>query len=234
MRISVYIPSWQIDDGDLPVPALGRSLEHVLIFHAADDGDAGEDYGCFGQETTLRGTAIPLPSGDRADPETFPTELRCGDVSFYWRPAQAVSGQVTVTGIVRSDDYGFAPRGFRPAHGIVTSLVESSLLYVLDSPGSGSWIPAPEHKQQFRPLGSYGERLGPQERHGSPQMLVTGVVVGLETAPSADVAMQGETTGDTEPVVRIHVYPDCAGTVLWFHEPIPTPIPGCLPNSWSK
>lgn len=165
--------------------------------------------------------AITLPAEDRAGQGIFPTELRCGGVSFYWQAARPFSGPVTVTGIIRSDDYGFAPGSFPPAHGIVTSLTEASLLYVIESPGSRSWIPAPEPKQQFRPLGSYVERLGLKERHDSPQMLVTGMVIELETVSSPAAAEQLDITGDADQVVRMRIYPDYAGTVLWFHEPIP-------------
>ena len=129
MMLPVFIPDWQIGDGDIAQPAIGQSFDHVLLFDT-DDGVAADYYGSFGREVSLTGTAFPLVDHAGGQFGSFPTELRCEGFSVYWSAARVVSGPMTVTGILHADDYGTSPEDFPRVRGTITSLAGASLLYV--------------------------------------------------------------------------------------------------------
>ncbi|WP_157374954.1 hypothetical protein [Arthrobacter alpinus] len=149
MRLSAFIPEWQIGSRDIAVPVVGEPFHRVLVF-SSDDGNPAMHYGSFGQEVAVAATATPLtehPGGVRG---AFPTELRCAGFSLYWDAPHRVSGKGRFTGIVSTSGDGAAPTSFPQVRGSVDSLAIVSLAFcecvsreagVGSSPGKPATIP---------------------------------------------------------------------------------------------
>ncbi|WP_154605631.1 hypothetical protein [Arthrobacter sp. AQ5-05] len=180
MRLSAFIPEWQIGSRDIAVPVVGEPFHRVLVF-SSDDGNPAMHYGSFGQEVAVAATATPLtehPGGVRG---AFPTELRCAGFSLYWDAPHRVSGEGTFTGIVSTSGDGAAPTSFPQVRGSVDSLAIVSLLFASAYPGSRAWAPVPGNQQQFRLVDSYPPWQPTEDSLVSPQRKVTGVLVIVDT-----------------------------------------------------
>lgn len=217
MTLPVYIPDWQIGDGDIAPPAVGQTLVHVLVFHA-DTGEPGMHYGSFGRETTVTGMALPL-SGHSGRPGSFPTALHCFGFMLYWDAPARTEGPVTLTGIVSATDYGTAPAHFPQASGRIESVAIESLLYVAEDAEGRSWVPAPGRRQEFKAVDVYPQPLLEEDSTESPQMKVTGVLVELNTGGKGG-RPNPEPVGES---IRIRMFPDFAKTVLWLFGPVSYP-----------
>ncbi|MEO6530106.1 MAG: hypothetical protein ABI563_12365 [Specibacter sp.] len=226
MMLPVFIPDWQIRDGDIAAPVIGEVFNHVLIF-VTDDGDPDMYYGCFGREVTVAGVAWPLTGrhGHQGrSPGPFPTALRCHSFMLYWDAPVYTEGEVTLTGIVTATDYDTAPEGFPPVRGLVTAMTMTSLLYACDDADGRSWMPAAARQQSFRPVSGYPAYFPEEHSTVSPQLKATGVVVDLDTLhPSreAPAAIPAANVSETdESAVRLRLFPDHAKTVLWLEGPV--------------
>lgn len=253
MILPVYIPDWQIGDGDIQPPHIGMSLTHVLLFRTDDHGawrkhdpelsrlvGKDESYGKFGQEVTITGVAEYLADHHQQAPGTVPTAIHCEGFVLYWDAPTMTEGSVTLTGIIDATDYGAAPEGFPEVNGVVDSMELSSLLYSNEDGGGVNWAPTPGHDQQFRPVSTYPGYVPESGNTTSPHWETTGVVVHLDTQTSGDSDRQvaadaslpaadapngedpsadGRLSGADGPI-RIRVFPDYAGTVLWLHGPV--------------
>ena len=243
MILPVYVPDWQIGDGDIEHPYVGMSLSHVLIFRTDDHGawrerdpegsrllGEFESYGNFGQEVTITGNAELLAGHAHQALGPVPTAIQCEGFVLYWDAPAVTEGPVTLTGIIDATDYGTVPDGFPEVSGVVDSMELASLPYFNADGGGVTWAPAPGHEQQFRPISQYpGYVPEPAETGVSPHMHVTGVVLHLDiNAVGASAA--GENLGvEAEPaeaggaggsIVTIRLFPDYANTVLWLHGPV--------------
>lgn len=229
MILPVYVPDWQIGDGEHP--HLGMSLSHVLVLetdnHHQELGTAQDQwYGKFGQEVTVTGVAEPLGTPSVYDPDAFPTAIHCEGFSLYWDAPTVTQGPVTLTGIIDASDYGKVPGGFPEVSGVVVSMELAAMFYA-DVDGDGmNWVPAPGHDQQLRPISNYpryvpaaGEGISPHLV--TTHLVTTGVVLHLDI--SADINAAGTQTLDATPdesLIRIRLYPDYADTVLWLYGPV--------------
>ncbi|MET4003968.1 MULTISPECIES: hypothetical protein [Arthrobacter] len=217
MIIPVYIPDWQIGDGDIAPPAIGQLLDHVLVLETPDVNPHGF-YGCFGTEITLTCVAVPRPDHPGGELGTFPTELECEGFSVFWAAPRRVAGHLTVTGILSATDYGAAPEGFPRVQGTIVALTESSLIYATENPEGTSWVPAPGEPQILRPLGSYPPPAAPASSGPSPHKKVTGCVVDVDTSVTDEPAVAARARFDG--LIKVRLFPDYAGTALWLHDPL--------------
>ena len=230
MILPVYIPDWQIGDGDIASPAIGQLLDHVLTLET-DDGNPQGFYGCFGIEITLVCVAVPHPKHPGGAVGTFATELVCDGFSVFWAAPEAVSGSMTVTGILSATDYGAAPEGFPRVQGTIVALTESSLIYATADADGTSWVPALGERQILRPMGSYPPYAEPvhttesantadtSDAGLSPHKKVTGCVVDVDTSVIDEPAVAARARFDG--LIKVRLFPDYAGTVLWLFDPLP-------------
>lgn len=226
MTIPVYVPDWQIGDGDIEQPVIGMAFDHVLIF-TTDTGDPDMHYDSFGQETTVTGVAEPLAGSGSRVQASFPTAIHCGGVVLYWDAPAVTEGPVTLTGTIDATDYGTVPEGFPASAGVVESMELASVLYVNADGGGINWEPAPGGQQQFLPVSEYPQYVPGIDTAVNPQRQVTGVVLHVATgsavARGADSAADFNSTrsfdADGAPI-RIRIFPDYAHTVLWLFGPV--------------
>lgn len=251
MILPIYVPDWQIGDGDIEHPHLGMTLSHVLVLETDNrrpelDTEQDQSYGNFGQEVTVSGVAEPLGAQSVYAPGAFPTAIHCEGFELYWDAPTLTEGPVTLTGIIDATNYGKVPEGFPEASGVVVSMELATLLYENVDGGGVHWAPAPGHEQQFRPISNYpdyvptageaGAGAGAGEPGGagagtgagtesSPHLVTTGVVLHLDinaVEPEAAAAATDPTHADTTgSLIRIRLYPDYADTVLWLYGPVP-------------
>lgn len=223
MILLVYIPSWQLDAHDIAVPVLGQPFKRVLTL-TTNNGNPAEDYGCFGQETTLTGTAIALDEHRGGPMGNFPTEFRSSGVSFYWLAPARVSGEMTVTGIIGADSYCNEPSGFPSVTGIVTSMAAVSLQYATEPTHGRAGHLAPGSPQILHPLGTYrieNTDFRTEESTGLHRIGLrrTGLLIDLDTAASPAITkppQEPAESPDQATAVRVRLFPDHPGTVLWF------------------
>lgn len=251
MILPIYVPDWQIGDGDIEHPHLGMTLSHVLVLETDNrrpelNTEQDQSYGNFGQEVTVSGVAEPLGAQSVYAPGAFPTAIHCEGFELYWDAPTLTEGPVTLTGIIDATNYGKVPEGFPEASGVVVSMELATLLYENVDGGGVHWAPAPGHEQQFRPISNYpdyvptageaGAGAGAGEPGGagagtgagtesSPHLVTTGVVLHLDinaVEPEAAAAATDPTHADTTgSLIRIRLYPDYADTVLWLYGPVP-------------
>jgi hypothetical protein len=217
MRIPVYIPGWQVEDGDVPPPVVGGDFSHVLLFSTHVPG-AEDFYGQFGREVSLSGTAIPL-HGHEGQYGRHPVRFDCAGFSLFWAAPSPVSGRMNVKGIIHADSYGEPPVEFPEVRGRVYSLVESSLPYLNSPPGSVTWIPKDATAPRYRPVGECPRWFPHQDLAQPTQDMVTGVVMELETVPAYCSAAPDPAT-TTPAATRIRLFPQRAGSVLWLLGPL--------------
>lgn len=219
MTIPVYVPDWQIGDGDIAHPSLGMALRHVLLFHT-DTGDPQMRYGSFGHETTVKGVAVHLADHAWHTEGTFPTAISCDGFALFWDAPVLTEGTVRLTGIISTTDYGTAPAGFPETSGRVESMELASLSYVNEC-GGIHWEPAPDSQQTFRPISHYPRYAPkPAETGASRHTQVTGVVLHLDTAATTAKTEHLPSAAADGSLIRIRVFPDYADTVLWCHGPV--------------
>lgn len=238
MILPVYVPDWQIGDGDIEHPRIGMSLRHVLVLatdnhrpevDGEQDSEQDQWYGKFGQEVTVSGVAEPLGAQSMHTPDAFPTAVHCEGFDLYWDAPTVTEGPVTLTGIIDATDYGKVPEGFPEVTGVVVAMELSALLYENVDGGGVNWDPAPGREQRFRPISHYPDYVPGAGTEPSPHLVTTGVVLHLEIN-AADASLAGESnsasTGSSEPdgleesLIRIRLYPDYADTVLWLYGPV--------------
>ena len=238
MILPVYVPDWQIGDGDIEHPHIGMSLSHVLLLETSNrrpeqDGEQDPEqdqwYGSFGQEVTVTGVAEPLGTQSMYSIGAFPTAIRCEGFDLYWDAPSVTEGPVTLTGIIDATDYGKAPEGFPEVSGVVVSMELSAILYENADGGGVNWTPVPGHEQQFRPISHYPDYVPDAGTESSPHLVTTGVVLHLEinaAEPSIASESKNASTRSSEPdgleesLIRIRLYPDYADTVLWLYGPV--------------
>ncbi|MDD0858594.1 hypothetical protein NHF46_14175 [Arthrobacter alpinus] len=235
MILPVYVPDWQIGDGDIEHPYIGMVLSHVLLLetdshHSEQDPEQEQSYGKFGQEVTVTGVAEPLDAQSVYAIGAFPTAIRGEGFVLYWDAPAFTEGPVTLNGIIDATDYGRTPEGFPEVTGVVTSMELATLLYANEDGGGMNWAPTPGHDQQFRPISSYPRYVPGAGEAGagtgsSPHLVTTGVVLHLdisamEPEPAADTtdATQADAAGGS--IMTIRLFPDYADTVLWLHGPV--------------
>lgn len=249
MILPIYVPDWQIGDGDIEHPHLGMTLSHVLVLETDNrrpelDTEQDQSYGNFGQEVTVSGVAEPLGAQSVYAPGAFPTAIHCEGFELYWDAPTLTEGPVTLTGIIDATNYGKVPEGFPEASGVVVSMELATLLYENVDGGGVHWAPAPGHEQQFRPISNYpdyvpaageagagteageaGAGVAGAGTESSPHLVTTGVVLHLDinaVEPAATAAATDPTQADTTgSLIRIRLYPDYADTVLWLYGPVP-------------
>lgn len=198
MMLPVFVPDWQIGDGDIAPPFVGMALSHVLIFRTAGD-EPGRTHGHSGLEITLTGVAKHLADWEGHQLGAFPTSITCDDVVLYWDAPAVTEGPVTLTGVVVADDHGTSPAGFPEVAGVVESMALVSVLLI------------------------QGHTAAPAGRT-SPHTEVSGVVVELNTSAgafAASLAAQPPAAAEGTPV-RVRLFPDYADTVVWLpgHGPV--------------
>ena len=226
MMLPVYVPDWQIGDGDIERPVIGMAFDHVLIF-TTDPGDPDLHYGSFGQEATVSGIAEPLAGSGSRSQEPSPTAIHGEGFTLFWAAPVLVEGPVTVTGTIDATDYGAAPEGFPSVAGVVDSMELTSVLYINPDGGGVNWEPAPGKSQEFRPVGEYPRHVPGIDAAVNPQRQVTGVVlqlrIGAVAVPGGDsessmAAKQHRGPGGSP--TRIRIFPDNAKTILWLDGPV--------------
>lgn len=230
----MYVPHWQIDDGDFERPVVGMAFDHVLVFTSVS-GRPGMYYGHFGREVTVTGVAEWLRDHRSQTEGMFPTAIHALGFTLYWDAPVVTEGPVTLIGTIDASSHGSAPAGFPAVTGVVASMELASLLheggeYVGNDREGRFWRPAPGFHQQFRPISSYPADVETHDSPDSPQLKRTGVVLHVEIDPAAvrggvspaDTISELRPDADGSPI-RVRIFPDYASTVLWLFGPVAYP-----------